>query len=115
MVFVNITGRFNAIQKTLASNKWVGRVQHFSLNTTLNFLTKYLSCWMKIVQHDLHIANHRRSCSTFFIEHDKNFSKTNILLYNLTMHFNKFVKQHFYESDWCNFDNINKINELNYE
>ena len=29
--------------------------------------------------------------------------------------FNKFVKQHFYELDWCNFDNINKINELNYE
>ncbi len=31
----------------------VGRVQQFSLNTTLNFLAKYLSCWMKIVQHDL--------------------------------------------------------------
>ena len=56
MVFVNITDRFNAIQKTLASNKWVGRVQHFSLNTTLNFLAKYLSCWMKIVQHDLQLA-----------------------------------------------------------
>ena len=31
----------------------VGRVQQFSLNTTLNFLAKYLSCWMEIVQHDL--------------------------------------------------------------
>ena len=30
-------------------------VQHFSLNTTLNFLAKYLSCWMKIVQHDLRL------------------------------------------------------------
>ena len=61
MVFVNITGRFNAIQKTLASNKWVGRVQHFSLNTTLNFLTKYLSCWMKIVQHDLRVRQQATS------------------------------------------------------
>lgn len=29
--------------------------------------------------------------------------------------FNKFVKQHFYELDWCNFDDTNSINELNYE
>ena len=33
----------------------VGRVQHFSLNTTLKFM--HLSCWMSIVQHDLQAFN----------------------------------------------------------
>ncbi len=33
--------------------KVVGRVQHFSLNTTLKFM--HLSCWMSIVQHDLQL------------------------------------------------------------
>ena len=51
---------------------------------------------MKIVQHDLHIANHRRSCSTIFIEHDKNFSKTNILLYNLTMQYKRLFIENSY-------------------
>ena len=35
----------------LAVVKVVGRVQLFSLNTTLKFM--HLSCWMSIVQHDL--------------------------------------------------------------
>jgi len=29
--------------------------------------------------------------------------------------FNKFVKSGLYGSDWCNFNDINKINELNFE
>ena len=29
--------------------------------------------------------------------------------------FNKFVKNGYYENDWCNFGDINKISELNYE
>ena len=43
------------MQLNIKIPKQVGRVQHFSLNTTLNFLAKYLSCWMKIVQHDLRL------------------------------------------------------------
>lgn len=29
--------------------------------------------------------------------------------------FNEFVKQGYYEENWCNTDDINKINSLNYE
>ena len=29
--------------------------------------------------------------------------------------FNKFVEKGFYEPDWCNFNDINNIIELNYE
>ena len=29
--------------------------------------------------------------------------------------FQKFVKNGFYNLDWCNFNDINKINELDYE
>jgi len=29
--------------------------------------------------------------------------------------FNRFVREGFYEENWCNFDDINKINEINLE
>ena len=29
--------------------------------------------------------------------------------------FKKFVKSGFYQKDWCNFDDKNKINNLNFE
>ena len=29
--------------------------------------------------------------------------------------FEKFVKMGYYDKDWCNFEDKNKINELNYE
>ena len=42
----------------------VGRVQQYSLNTTLKFM--YLSCWKTIVQHDLRL-NNQIICSFTFV------------------------------------------------
>ncbi len=68
-------------------HKFVGRVQHFSLNTTLKFM--YLSCWMTIVQHDLQTlrsfgvmrknVNGAKNCTLRFL--NKIRSKSNIYFF----------------------------------
>ena len=100
--------------------------RYFSQNIDKSNLSNYTLTSGNIKRKESDIWQRRYWEHTIIDEKDLN-KHLDYIHYNPTRHYNispkdwkyssfhKFVKQGFYNDDWCNFDNKHNINDLNYE